>query len=190
MEIWTTIGSILISLSVTFLFNYFVGLPKKLKQTREQEKNELNSLTAKYEKHDMQIKNMQSIVDSLPVYRQQSLKIQESLMNADQEVIRICKEVAGEIVKKLDRLEDREKNALRTKILEEYRLYTDDSRNPMKAWSEMEEHSFMEIVKDYEALGGNDYVHKTIMPEMNRLHVVKMDNLDELKELYQSRRVK
>ena len=102
MEIWTTIGSILISLSVTFLFNYFVGLPKKWKQTREQEKNELNSLTAKYEKHDMQIKNMQSIVDSLPVYRQQSLKIQESLMNADQEVIRICKEVAGEIVKKLE----------------------------------------------------------------------------------------
>ena len=78
----------------------------------------------------------------------------------------------------------------RAKILEEHRLYTDDSRNPMKAWSEMEEHSFREIVKDYEALGGTDYVHHVVLPEMNRLYVIKMSDLDGLKKLYDSRKVK
>ena len=44
----------------------------------------------------------------------------------------------------------------------------------MKAWSEMEYHSFFKLVEDYESLGGNDYVHKTIVPAMNELDAVKL----------------
>jgi hypothetical protein len=54
----------------------------------------------------------------------------------------------------------------------------------------MEEHSFRELVKDYEALGGNDYVHHVVLPEINRLYVIEMTNLEELKKLYDSRKVK
>lgn len=187
MEILITIGSILVSLTVTFLFNYFVGLPKKWKQTRDQEKRDFNDLVQKYERHEAQIKNMQSIVDNLPVYRQQSLQIQESLMNADQEVIRICREIAGEVVKKLDRLEGREKNALRTKVIEEYRLYTNKDRNPLLAWSEMEAHAFFAILEDYESLGGNDYVHSTVIPAMHKLEIIPMTDLERLKEMYEKR---
>ena len=44
--------------------------------------------------------------------------------------------------------------------------------------------------KDYEALGGNDYVHKVILPEMNKLDVISMNNLQALKEMYDSRSAK
>ena len=57
----------------------------------------------------------------------------------------------------------------------------------MKAWSEMEHHSFFELVHDYEELGGNDYVHSVVIPEMNKLHIIPMNNYDELEKLFNSR---
>ena len=69
-EVWATIGSILLSLTVTFLFNYFIGLPKKLRSEKEQEKKIINNLILRVDK-------LESIVDNLPKYREQSLKIQE-----------------------------------------------------------------------------------------------------------------
>ena len=46
---------------------------------------------------------------------------------------------------------------------------------------------FDELVKDYESLGGNDYVHKVILPDMIKLKVISMDNLELVKALYESR---
>lgn len=54
----------------------------------------------------------------------------------------------------------------------------------------MEHHSFFELVKDYESLGGNDYVHKVILPAMNKLEIINMDDLEAVKELYDSRNSK
>ena len=197
MEIWVTIGSILLSLSVTFLFNYFVGLPKKWKQERQNQRDTINNLIARCDSQDCKIAQIQEVVDKMPIYRQQSLDIQESLKASDREIVELCREIASDVIQnrndvmdKLIRLENREKNALRAKILEEHRLYTDESRNPMGAWSEMEEHSFRELVKDYEALGGNDYVHNTVLPEINRLNVISMHDLEGLKKLYDSRKVR
>lgn len=197
MEIWVTIGSILLSLTVTFLFNYFVGLPKKWKQEKQTERNAFNELVLRCDKQDREIAEIRGVIDKMPSYRQQSLSIQESLKESDKEIVELCHTIANEVLQnrnevmdKLVRLENREKNALRAKILEEHRLYTDESRNPMQAWSEMEEHSFRELVKDYEALGGNDYVHHVVLPEINHLDVIPMNDLDRLKELYDSRRVR
>lgn len=197
MDIWVTIGSILLSLTVTFLFNYFVGLPKKLKQEKKNQQDTINKLIARCDSQDCKIAKIQEVVDKMPIYRQQSLDIQESLRASDREIVELCREIASDVIQnrndvmdKLIRLENREKNALRAKILEEHRLYTDESRNPMGAWSEMEEHSFRELVKDYEALGGNDYVHNTVLPEINRLNVVPMHDLEGLKKLYDSRKVR
>lgn len=189
-EVWATISAILLSLTVTFLFNYFVGLPKKLRSEKEQEKKIINNLILRVDK-------LEGIVDNLPKYREQSLKIQEELKQADVSIVDLCKTIKDEVVEnrkevlfKLERLEEREKNALRAKILEEHRLYTDESKNPMKAWSEMEEHSFRKLIEDYEELGGNDYVHDIVVPDMNRLDVIPMSNVFKLKELYDSRKVK
>ena len=196
-NVWATICSVLITLTVTFIFNYFVGLPKKIRSDKEQDKKIVNNLILRIDSQEQNIQKLQEAVDKLPQYREQSIKIQQELKDADVSIVELCEVIKSEVMEnrkevlcKLERLEAREKNALRAKILEEHRLYTDESRNPMKAWSEMEEHSFRKLLEDYEALGGNDYVHDIVIPDMNRLNVVPMSNVIKLKELYDSRRVK
>lgn len=196
-NIWATIYSVLITLTVTFIFNYFVGLPKKIRNDKEQDKKIVNNLILRIDSQEQNIKKLQDVVDKLPQYREQSLQIQEELKEADVSVKELCETIKNEVVEnrkevmqKLTRLEEREKNALRAKILEEHRFYTDEQRNPLKAWSEMEEHSFRKLVEDYEALGGNDYVHEIVLPDMNRLDVISMQDLIRLKELYDSRKIK
>lgn len=196
-NIWATIYSVLITLTVTFIFNYFVGLPKKIRNDKEQDKKIVNNLILRIDSQEQNIKKLQDIVDKLPQYREQSLKIQAELKETDVSIAEICEAIKNEVVEnrtevmqKLTRLEEREKNALRAKILEEHRFYTDEQRNPLKAWSEMEEHSFRKLVEDYEALGGNDYVHEIVLPDMNRLDVISMQDSIRLKELYDSRKIK
>ena len=57
----------------------------------------------------------------------------------------------------------------------------------MLAWSEMEHHAFFELVRDYEDLNGNDYVHTTVIPAMNELMVVSMSDKQTLAKLMSSR---
>ena len=189
-NIWATIYSVLITLTVTFIFNYFVGLPKKIRNDKEQDKKIVNNLILRIDSQEQNIKKLQDVVDKLPQYREQSLQIQAELKEADVSVKELCETIKNEVVEnrkevmqKLNRLEEREKNALRAKILEEHRFYTDEQRNPLKAWSEMEEHSFRKLVEDYEALGGNDYVHEIVLPDMNLLDVISMQDSIRLKEL-------
>lgn len=196
-NVWATICSVLITLTVTFIFNYFVGLPKKIRSDKEQDKKIVNNLILRMDSQEQNIQKLQDAVDKLPQYREQSIKIQKELKEADISIVELCKVIKTEVMEnrkevlcKLERLEEREKNALRAKILEEHRLYTDESKNPMKSWSEMEEHSFRKLVEDYEALGGNDYVHDIVIPDMNHLNVIPMSNVIKLKELYDSRKVK
>ena len=196
-NIWGTICSVLITLTVTFIFNYFVGLPKKLRSEKEQEKKMVNNLILRVDCQEQEINKLKETAGKLPQYREQSLKIQQELQESDVAIVELCQVIKDEVVEnrkevlnKLERLEEREKNALRAKILEEHRLYTDESKNPMKSWSEMEEHSFRKLVEDYEALGGNDYVHNIVIPDMNRLDVIAMNDAFKLKELYDSRKVK
>ena len=198
MNEWlSTIYSVLITLTVTFIFNYFVGLPKKIRNDKEQDKKIVNNLILRIDSQEQNIKKLQDIVDKLPQYREQSLKIQAELKDTDNSITELCETIKNEVVEnrkevmqKLNRLEEREKNALRAKILEEHRFYTDEQRNPLKAWSEMEEHSFRKLVEDYEALGGNDYVHEIVLPDMNLLDVISMQDSIRLKELYDSRKIK
>ena len=125
------------------------------------------------------------------------MQIQAQLQNTDKELLAVCTEIKNGVKDnqnilndRLDRLEKREKNALRQKILQEHRIFTDETTNPMRAWTEMEHHSFFELVKDYEELGGNDYVHSEVIPAMNKLRVIPMSDRTALYELMNSRKLK
>ena len=155
------------------------------KQKKEQQK--------KLESIETRLDSVEEAVSHYPEYRAQSLRIQRELQCKDESILTVCEKIE-KIGQKLDErlieLERREKNSLRAKILNEYRLYTDENKNPMLAWTEMEHHSFFKLVEDYESLGGNDYVHGTIIPAMNELDVIPMDRLSKIKELYDSRTAK
>ena len=184
----------LASLLVTFIFNKVAGIPKELKKQREADHNRVTNLEEAMEKIEERLTKVEEAVGHYPEYRAQSLKIQDQLEQTDNHILEVCDSIKSAVIangerldKRLDDLERREKNSLRAKILEEYRLYTDERKNPKQAWTEMEHHSFFKLVEDYESLGGNDYVHSTVLPAMNELDVIPMSDSDKLKELYQSR---
>lgn len=184
----------LASLLVTFIFNKVAGIPKELKKQRDSDRKRVTSLEEAIEKMEGRVAKVEEAVSHYPEYRAQSLQIQNQLEQTDKHILEVCDSIKSAVIangerldKRLGDLEKREKNALRAKILDEYRLYTDERKNPMQAWSEMEHHSFFKLVEDYESLDGNDYVHGTIIPAMNELDVISMSDSDKLKELYQSR---
>ena len=138
---------------------------------------------------------VEEAVSHYPEYREQSIRAQTQLQQTDKSILEVCTAIKEDVVanramldSRLKSLEDREKNALRDKIYAHWRNFTNINLNPRQAWTDMEQHTFNELVKDYESLGGNDYVHKVIIPEMARLIVIPyMDNLDAVKELFDSR---
>lgn len=194
--ILTSVGTLIVTLIVTFIFNKLVSLPKALKKAREEEQKYQEQLEIANKARDLKISALEAAVNALPSYRAQSLNIQAQLQNTDKEILGVCErieksvdETKDTINKRLDHLEKREKNAIRAKLLEEYRLFTDLTKNPMQAWTEMEHHAFFEVVKDYEELGGNDYVHSEVIPTVNKLAVIPMLDLPRLSELMKSRKL-
>ena len=214
----TTVCTVAASLVVTYLFNKLSGLPKKLgeeKKAREQKIKQLEQknaeLETKLEVVDTELRTLvntkvatlntrveivEEATSHYPEYRAQSLAIQGQLKEADRAIVDLCREIKDEVKangemmnERLSSLEVRERNALRAEILKQYRLYTDERKNPMKAWTSMEHHSFGKLVEDYESLGGNEYVHHTILPAMDQLEIISIDNLEVVKQLYDSRSV-
>lgn len=216
-SIITTVCTVAASLLVTYIFNKISGVPKKLsdeKKAREQkiasleQKNATleikveqlttemrNLITTKTTELSTRIGLVEEAVNQYPAYRAQSLAIQQQLRDADTGILDVCKAIKDDVAanremldSRLKSLEGREKNALRDKIYAHWRNFTNINLNPRQAWTDMEQHTFNELVKDYESLGGNDYVHKVILPEMSRLEVIPyMDNLEAVKELFDSR---
>jgi hypothetical protein len=200
-------GSVVLTLTVTLLFNKLVALPKELKKQRTAEEAEKARIAREAQEkedrlrqenceRDAKIAALQAAIDALPSYRQQSLQIQAQLQSTDREILLALTDIKDSMLTnreilntRLDRLEDREKNAIRAKLIDEYRLFTDETKNPMLAWSEMEHHAFFAMVSDYEDLHGNDYVHNTVIPAMNELRVIKMSDRQALLELMSSRRL-
>lgn len=213
----TTACTVAASLLVTYLFNKISGLPKKLgdeKKAREEKINQLEQKNAALETKvedlncelrtvittnttqlETRIKALEEAVSHYPEYRAQSLHIQQQLQAADNGILDVCKAIKDDVAanrelldSRLKSLESREKNALRDKIYKHWRNFTNINLNPKQAWTDMEQHTFMELVRDYESLGGNDFVHKVILPEMSRLDVIYYaDDLDAVKELFNSR---
>ena len=229
ITVLSTAGSVILTLTITLLFNKLVALPREVRKQREAEvaaaraqaeaeaaerlaaaEAEANERAERErierereEQHrqndaerDAKIAALEAAVNALPTYRAQSLQIQTQLQNTDREILSALSDIKCGIKEnqnilntRLDRLEDREKNAIRAKLLDEFRLFTDEYKNPMQAWSEMEHHAFFKLVADYEDLHGNDYVHSEVLPAMNRLHVIKMSDRQALLELMNSRRL-
>ena len=198
MPVWLTnifghIVTVALTLTVTLIFNKLIGVPKELKKQREAAKEKEEQLTQENRARDAKIALLESTIND---HRNQSSQIQTQLQNTDKKILAVLTDIKGSMLtnrdilnSRLDRLEDREKNAIRAKLLDEYRLFTDEHKNPMLAWSEMEHHAFFKLVKDYEALDGNDYIHSDVLPAMNRLAVILMSDKEALLKLMQSRRL-
>ena len=144
-----------------------------------------------YEKQKEATEKLQKAVDAVtqyPVYRQQSIEKQKEIQNMFLEI----KNSITHLEKRIDVLEheknERELNRLREKLIYNYRYYANETKNPMLAWSEMERESFFKLLKDYNSLGGNDFIHETVQPAMKKLTVIPMHEEEDLNILMASRK--
>lgn len=149
-------------------------------------------------KHEMEKKKNAEISEALeatrkyPEYRQQSIKIQQLLESEIQETrkqnakvqslleeeIQELRLMIQEDKERLARMEEqdrrRECNKLRDTLLQNYRYYTDQARNPLQSWTKMEAEAFWELFRDYEDLGGDGYMHSEVQPAMERLNIIEV----------------
>lgn len=209
--IFSTAAGVAVTLVVTLIFNKVVAMPAALKKQREAERKEVLMLQSELATCKTQIADMQIAIDALPGYRAQSLQIQKELRATDETLVQTCQAIQESLVsiqtsnkelraglvtlqegqdrarESLARLEESEKDSLRLKIIQDYKIFADPRKNPELAWSEMEYHAFKALVEDYELLGGNDYVHDTVLPAMNNLEIVSMTDLMRLEAVMNAR---
>jgi hypothetical protein len=109
-------------------------------QQKKAQQDKINALECSINAIDARLAKVEESVGHYPEYREQSLKIQGQLKEADNAIVELCKEIKDDVIanrqmldERLQSLESREKNSLRAKILNEYRLYTDEHKNPKQA---------------------------------------------------------
>jgi predicted phage tail protein len=125
---------------VTFIFNKIAGVPQEIKKQKEAQQKKITSLENKINDLAARVEDNEEAISHYPEYRAQSLRIQEQLQHSDASILAVCDTIKEAVLangEKMDRrlgdLERREKNSLRAKILNEYRLYTDEYKNPTQA---------------------------------------------------------
>ena len=139
-------------------------------------------------------------VRAMPAYRQQSIEIQgqlnQKISDVHDEMNNKFDDVAKKfdtVIERLNAMEESNKKRARNRIREElmngYRMFTDPTKNPMKAWTSLEHDSWFLQFEDYLDCDGNGDMKNRICPEMNELEVIHMDDTEKLNELMHSRKL-
>lgn len=119
--------------------------------------------------------------------REQSFEKQHTLTDMIDKIT----STQNEIIKKVDDLAEQNRKYqladIRETLLQAYRYYTGDSTNKMKCWTEMEANAFWEQYATYKDHGGNGYMESIVKPEMNKLRVITLSDVDTISELMESR---
>lgn len=146
---------------------------------------EKENLLEKLQKDIKEIKNT-------PTVTKEEWKVLKDKQDTLEEVLKEILETQKTLADKQESFEEENRahnlNKLRDRLIQSYRYYTSEEKNPLKAWSEMEQEAFNSLFEDYELLGGNGFMHSTVAPAMSSLEVVNMNNHDRITELMKSRR--
>ena len=126
------------------------------------------------QRYQKKIDDAYTVTQKYPAYHQESIDIRDSLKKE-------IKEIRDGFDALMDRLNDieeqnnkRERNKLRSMLLDYYRYYTNEKQNPSKSWTKMESEAFWELFREYEEADGDGYMHTDVQPAMERLTVIDM----------------
>ena len=126
------------------------------------------------QRYQKKIDDAYTVTQKYPEYHQESIDIRDSLKKE-------IKEIRDGFDALMDRLNDieeqnnkRERNKLRSMLLDYYRYYTNEKQNPSKSWTKMESEAFWELFREYEEADGDGYMHTDVQPAMERLTVIDM----------------
>jgi hypothetical protein len=123
------------------------------------------------------IKVKKYLIDKYEIEKSKDDKIKE-ICEAVKEIPEL-KKMQQNNAERLNKIEEenreRECNRLRDIILQNYRHYTNVNTNPSQSWTQMEHDSFFALIKDYEKLNGNGFVHSIVIPAMENLRIVELE---------------
>lgn len=157
-------------------------------------------------KHDEEQQKTANLAEALagvrqmPQYRADSIKIRGQLEQKIADVRNEVNDKFDDVTKKFDAVMDRinamdaenkkrARNQIREELMQGHRMFTDPTRNPMKAWSSLEHDSWFARYDDYLECGGNGDMQYRICPEMNNLDIIHMDDTEKLYDLMHSRKL-
>lgn len=137
----------------TFLIGSYVKIKNYLIAKYEIEKSKDDQIKSMHEK----IKEMYEEVKEIPELKKMQQDHTERLNKIEEEN------------------RERECNRLRDIILQNYRRYTNKVNNPSQSWTQMEHDNFFSLIRDYEKLNGNGFVHTIVIPAMESLRVIEVE---------------
>lgn len=166
---------IVIVLAIVFLF----GIYKQIKKFLDNKKKVLIEKHEAEKIKDEQLQKVLEEVNKYPQYREQSRQIQkqfreeiDGVKESQQRLAESQQEIIESIKDMRQKQEKRERNKLRDKLVQLYRYYTDEKRNPEQTWTKMESEAFWELFRDYEDMNGDGYIHTVVQPAMDLLKVI------------------
>lgn len=162
-------------LAIVFLW----GIYKQVKKHFDGKAKEALEKAEIEKQRDADIKEALDAVHKYPQYRQQSIDIQHKLESQIQELKDLHKDTVtqlntmSETVHRMEETETRrERNKMRDTLLQSHRYYTNPNTNPSGSWTRVESETFWELYSEYEAAGGNGYMHTDVVPAMKLLRVI------------------
>ena len=151
---------------------FIVLIYKKIRNYFNIKITEQNNRAAAEKLKDEQLEEALTAVRKYPEYRQQSIDIQKNLESQITELKIMYKDTTERLTKMEEETKRRERNKLRDRLLQNYRYYVNVETNPSHSWTSMEAEAFWELFKEYEAAGGNGYMHTEVMPAMELLTII------------------
>lgn len=163
-------------LAGVFLFFIYKQVKKFFKQRNDEQNKRIAAEALK----DAQLKEALEAVRKYPEYRKQSIDIQQKLEAQITELKELHKDTTDRLAENTDRLKKmeestmrRERNKIRDRLLQNHRYYTSPKTNPSRSWTKMEADAFWELFGEYEANGGDGYMHTDVQPDMMSLEVIE-----------------
>lgn len=182
----TLFGDITVSKIVVFIaaIIFLFSIYKEVKKYIDTKIKEQQKKTKQEEEYKKKIDEAWNETQKYPMYRAQSIQIQSDLetkisgvRDEESNIMKEIKKISDRIAKMEEGAREREKNRLRDLLIKYYKHYTSLEANPSQSWTDMEKMSYDALLKDYEELGGNDYIHLTVDPAMKELNVIYMTTL-------------
>lgn len=146
------------------------------------------------EKHDY-LQNLLKTFEKLQKEVEEMKAIQAELTDNISKIMRHLEKIESDLTrysKDLDAYQEEfakvELNKLRDRLIQSYRYYSSEEKNPMGAWTEIERDAFYGMLHDYYGLKGNGHVKTVVEPSVSSLTVIPISDQKRVSELMQSRR--
>jgi hypothetical protein len=182
-EFLSVFGDITIADAIVFILAcvFLLGIYNQVKKYVDSKVNEqkqaavAEQVKAEEEKALKQkIEEAYCVTQKYPVYHQESITIRDALNKEIQEI----RSGLDAMMKRFEEIEEqnkkRECSKLRDMLLQNYRYYTNVQQNPSQSWTRMESEAFWELFGEYEAAGGDGYMHTEVQPAMMRLTIIEV----------------